>query len=53
MVQPIGWHVSYVACRAPSTMALSGKLEQLCTDRRHQGALNLYLQSATSFHEQP
>ena len=28
-------------------MALSGKLEQLCTDRRHKGALGLYLQSAT------
>jgi hypothetical protein len=25
-------------------MALSGKLEQLCTDRRHKGALGLYLQ---------
>src|SRR3954447_26054491 len=43
LVQPMGWHVSYVACRAPSTMALSGKLEQLCTDRGHQGALDLYL----------
>jgi len=39
LVQPMGWHLSYVACRAPSTMALSGKLEQLCTDRRHQWAL--------------
>jgi hypothetical protein len=49
----MGWHVSYVACRAPSTMALSGKLEQLCTDRRHKGALGLYLQSATSSHARP
>jgi hypothetical protein len=34
-------------------MVLSGKLEQLCTDRRHKGALCLYLQSATGSHEQP
>ena len=32
-------------------MARSGKLEQLCTDQRHQGALDLCLQSASSSHE--
>ncbi|MEA2962119.1 MAG: hypothetical protein QOI46_2217 [Alphaproteobacteria bacterium] len=34
-------------------MAQSGKLEQLCTDRRHKGALGLCLQSATGSHVQP